>query len=235
MPRRTEEPTVRPSGGAHRDGDTFTHPAFGQIGASRWSGGTTLYGSDFIHHNFVVITINRSELTRDLAHDWHHSREELVEVALSEAQWASFVSSMNVGGGVPCTIMRVAGEQMPDIPLRRQEDAFRSEAKETMGRMAKQVAATIAEVEGELGTALSKVKRERLLEHLHQLERSLKDGLPWIASTLEKHMETTVEKAKVEVNAYIGQAVQRAGLEALGVGPLRLGAGPAAEEGEVNG
>src|SRR4051812_19636627 len=107
-----QEPTVEES--AHGGGRSTTerHPAYGMIGASRvnWAGnGTNLFGSDFRHRNTVRIQIHGADVRRDLSHDWIHadSRRSLVEVELSEAQWAGFVSTLNVGDGVACTIRHV--------------------------------------------------------------------------------------------------------------------------------
>jgi hypothetical protein len=80
------------------------HPAYAQIGASRVSGGTYLYGSNFAHQHYVTISITKSELNRSLSRDWASGGEEYIEVALSEAQWASFVSTLNSGTGIQCTL-----------------------------------------------------------------------------------------------------------------------------------
>lgn len=217
--------------GMHR-GDSlsraYSHPAFGQISAHRISGSTTLYDSDFVHHNFIEISIRRSELSRDHAHDWHFPREELIAVKLSEAQWATFVSSLNMGSGVPCTLDTVAGQPMPDIPLRKQEDATKADLDIKVREATELVNAAIKDIEGELGESISKKKRDAILGHLRQLQRSVAGTMPFVVESFAKQMEQTVEKAKVEVNAYMYSTIQRAGLQAIagGVpGPLQLGSG----------
>lgn len=231
------EPVERPGKHARHDesSKTYDHPAFGQIGAYRVQGKTTLYGSDFLHQNFVIVRIHRSQLNRELSRDWHFATDELVEVALSEAQWATFVSSMNQGSGVPCTIQWVRGEgHMPSIPLRVEEDVTREEFSRKARQTAAHVAAAIEEIEGEIGASLSKAKREKILARLTRLRRDLDDSMPFIARSFDEHMETTVEKAKVEVNAYVQAAVMRAGLTALTGGasdvPLQLGTGTPSPE-----
>jgi hypothetical protein len=212
--RKEQEPTEK--AGIIGIGDRrFTHPAFGQIGASRVTGGTTLYGSDFVHQNFVTISIRRSELNRGLSHDWHFGTDELIEVHLSEAQWATFVSSMNVGMGVPCTISHINHEPMPSIPLRQQTDEFKKELQEDLTSLGELVMGTIKDVEGELGAGLSIKKKTSILGKLRKLHQQVTSNIPFVTKSLEKHMETTVEKAKVEVNAYIQSHITRAGIDAL--------------------
>jgi hypothetical protein len=209
MPRPIEEPTVK----EHSDEVVTTHPAFGQIGASRVSGDTYLYGSDFAHHHYVTISISRSELHRNLNRDWHFGRNELIEVALSEAQWATFVSSMNVGSGVPCTIQHVAHQMTPGLPApQKQVDKFAQEMKDTMAEMMANVETMRKEVK-ELG--ISQKKAAALDMNLQVLHGRLESNYSWVAKQFDEHMETTVEKAKVEVNAYVINQVQRAGLQAL--------------------
>ena len=95
-----------------------SHPAYAMIGASRWTGGKSVFhGSDFRHSSGISVTICRAVQVRSLSRDWHHAREELIRVDMSESQWAAFISTLNVGDGVPCTLRRIQGEQMPLIPL----------------------------------------------------------------------------------------------------------------------
>lgn len=213
-------------------GKVYAHPAFGQIGVSRMNGRTVLHGSDFEHHAFMAIRVHRSELHRDLSRDWHHAREEIVEVWLSEAQWASFVSSPNIGEGVPCTLTRVGGEgRMPEIPHRQERDVVEQETRDHARMMAKRVHQAIADIEGELGRTMSQKKRDAVLVHLRSLVQDLEANIPFHINSFDKHVEGTVEKAKIEIGAYVQNAITRAGLEALGAEvPIRLL--PAGEEEE---
>jgi hypothetical protein len=197
------------------------HPAFGQIGASRVSGSRALYASDFRHNAFMTIRIARSELRRDLSRDWHFARDELIEVALTEAQWATFVSAPNIGSGVPCTIQHIDRAMVPGLPdPASRVDQFRSEMEAKLAKGIDGLKAMLAEIDG-LG--LPKGKAAYLKGGIEALLRDLSSNLPFVASQFSEHMEETVEKAKAEVHGYMTQALQRAGLEALGGSlPLRI-------------
>jgi len=191
--RPVQEPvTIQDGLTKESDGTVTRHPAFAQISASRVSSGgpgVPLYGSDFNHQHFVSITIRSSEERRDLNHYWHFGGRDLIEVHLSEAQWATFVSSMNVGMGVPCTLAFQAKEgagEVPRLTLRDTEKVFNEE-----------LAAKVA-------------KMERLLQEAMDAAEPLLDGL-----SAKKHIEKTIEKAKIEVNTYIQHSVVSAGLKAL--------------------
>lgn len=215
--KKVTEPLELP-GGLH-DEVRFTHPAFGQISASRVTGSRVLYGSDFVHQHFISITIRKSTLCRNLSRDWHFAGDEVIEVHLSEAQWATLVSSLNVGMGVPCTINHVDRVSQPDFPLRKQEDVVKQELHRTLDSVVADLEAAVVDIEGELGSSISGKKREAILKHLKAAQRKVGDHLPWAAKSFSEAMETTVERAKVEVNAYMQQLLLRTGLDALGATP----------------
>ena len=117
--RPTVEPTEKP---ASHGGIQYNHPAFGAISASRVTGGSiVLHGSDFQHNGYVEVRISHADFTRDLNRDWHHTGKEIVSVMLSEAQWATFVSSLNTASGTPCTIDHINHEPMPLIPYKNEK------------------------------------------------------------------------------------------------------------------
>lgn len=202
-------------------GTTTTHPAFAQIGATRVQGHAVLYGSDFEHANYIRVTIKTSKLRRTHSNDWYYAGEELISVNLSEAGWATFLSSMNVADGVPCTLARFNGESLPDLPLANKADQFRAEVGDKMDAALAEIDALVAEIDQ---AGLSKAKAAALKARAQAARRQMADNLPFVAEQFGEHMEATVERAKVEVNAYMVGMIQRAGLESLqgAAGPLLL-------------
>lgn len=189
-----------------------THPAYAQIGVSRVSGHANLYDSDFSHKNFITISICRSEKYRGLNRDWHHGREELIEVMLSEAQWATFVSSPNVGGGVPCTLNNLRGESVPSLPDAKDT---RSLFKVEMNEMVAELQNDLSNITKELDGPLGKKKVEDIRKSLELLNKRLTESTGFVADQFDEHIEHTVEKAKIEVNAYVTNLVHRIGLDAI--------------------
>lgn len=223
MARKMEEPVVHVETGTHRDETRVTHPAFGQITVSRIQGRRALYGSDFEHNTYVRITIYRSELNRHLSRDWPHQREQLMSVDMSEAQWATFVSSFGQGSGVQCTLERFNGEGIPEFPLRDEGQEYKVEQDKALTAALDNLLELRATIEANV-QGLTKVKQAELLKNVNMSIRKLTDSMPFIAKSYAEHMEERVEKAKIEIHAYLGESVRRAGLEALGAGqgPLLL-------------
>lgn len=215
MARMIEEPQVVEGKGSSKDETLMTHPAFGQITVSRIQGRRALYGSDFEHHSFVRITVHKSELYRNLSHDRPYPTKEVVSIDMSEAQWATHVSSFGSGTGVQCTLARVIGEgAIPEFPLRDEGQEFKIEQDKALQEALDNLKALRATIEENV-QGLSKAKQADLLRNVDQSIRKLSDSMPFIADSFAEHMENRVEKAKVEIHAHLGESVRRAGLKAL--------------------
>lgn len=220
--RETVEPTVTET---ERGEQVFTHPAFGAISASRVSGWKVLHGSDFEHQHYITIRINPSELHRHLSNDWHHPRTRAhIEVSLSEAQWATFISSLNAGAGVPCTVEHIAGQVVPGLPARIDRQAqFDAEAR---AKLSTALGAVRQAMESVRGSSLSNKAKDAILRELHTAEQNVSGNLNFVADQFAEHMERTVEAAKAEIEAHLQHRVQAlAGLPAVegeAVGPRLL-------------
>ena len=222
MARNIEEPCTIASDGRISETTTL-HPAYAQIGACRVSGGhTNLYASDFTHNAFMTISIRRSEMHRGLNRDWHFGREEYIEVALSESQWATFVSAPNIGSGVPCTLQYRNGQAVPGLPEPKSRvDQFGGEVLTRLNGCLEGIDKALEELQA---SGLSKVKQDKLGAAFRAAKQEIKSNLPFVAQQFSAHMEDTVEKAKQEVHGYMLSTLQRAGLESLtgGVLPLQI-------------
>ena len=215
MPREIQEPVdVTDDFDRQRGGRTYDHPAWGQIIVSKVQGRTELYGSDFEHQNFVSISIHKSQLRRDLSHDWHFSKNELIEVWLSEAQRAHMVSSFGVGEGTCCTISHLDGKVMPRFPLRDEGQIFKPEADKRLDDTVNE----LRELERKLTEDtfnLPKSKREHLLAPVRRAIEQLESNLAFVSRSFGEHLEKRKEKAKIEITAWMNNAVRRAGMQAI--------------------
>ncbi len=196
------------------------HPSYALIGANRWIGGESfLYGSDFRHAAGVTVTIRKSELHRGLSNDYAHSLGELIEVDLSEAQWATFVSTLNSGMGTQCTLRFLPGEIIPGIARGNdRKKQFKLEASEAL-KEAEVAAARLSELieKGGRKTEMRDAIRTVLAAFSSQ------SGVSFIAKQFGEHVEKVTEHAKIEVSAYVGNAIARAGLVALkGGAPISI-------------
>jgi hypothetical protein len=211
--RPIEQPKVLNTPDDPCDDSKTTHPAFGNIRASRYSGGSgAMYGSSFLHSGGVSITISRSTLHRGLSRDNYFGGDELISVDLTEAQWATFVSNLN-GSGNPCTLRHIGRKMVPGLP----------DPPDMSGQYAAEMNETVKEIQVALRQLAENPKLPQWARKDISMQAArLTNSTGFIAEQFGEHVETVVEHAKIEINAYVTQTVARAGLEHLGVPPLAL-------------
>lgn len=208
--------TVEPT----RDGrGDEQHPAWALLGASRVQSsppGAVLFDSEVRHQHYVVVRLSRVSRKRGLHHDWLHGEGQVIELAMSEAQWASFVSSMNVGEGVPCTVLWEQGAAVPGMP-------HESRLQES-----------VAEVRGAADEALAQVreameayKGKKTVANLRALEAAIANApsnMAFAASSLTEHSENVVQKARADIEAMVTAKAKQLGLEPGVLPELPVGA-----------
>lgn len=197
---------VDPAPAKHGDEE---HPAWALIGASRVSHsppGAVLFDSELRHQHYVVITLRRATRSRLLYRDRLHGTRQMVQVALSEAQWASFVSSMNNGEGVACTLLAREGD--PLVPGMPYAPRLRESVDEVRGAADKALA--------EIRTAFAAVKEKPIKANIRALEAKLANATPNIvfaADSLTEHTENVVQKARADIEAFVVDKAAQLGLE----------------------
>lgn len=196
-----------------------THPSFGMIGAFRTSIGPTgasLFDSDILHNHTVVLRIETAERKRDISHDWIHPVRQLIEVEMSEAQWASFVSSMNTSG-VPCTLNRIQGEPIERPPhkprLQHSFDETKAAADSAFADIREAMNAYM-----ELPNTPAGPKKEALRILQARIDNAV-PNVDYAGRVLAEHAENVVQKARADVEAMV---VQRAAHLGLDVGAVEL-------------
>lgn len=204
------------------EGERYRHPAFGQISVTKGQGqGIELFGSALSHRSVLTVTISTAHLDRHLSRDWIHSDKQVVSFQMSEAQWASFISSQG-GAGTPITFesRAVEGAGLQFCPriesIETMGETFHRELKdkcEYYMTQATKLAAALGET-----AADGKAGKGRLLE-LQKMAAELATGLPntisFIQKQTEEAMEKTVAAGKIEIESFVTDLAVRTGLETL--------------------
>lgn len=206
------------------EGERYTHPAYGQISVMKGNlsqGGMELFGSDLNHRSVLTITISTAHLDRHLNRDWIRSDRDVVSFHMSEAQWASFVSSQG-GSGVPITferrpddsapVNRMPGIESPETMIELFDREIRERCAEYM-----QSATTLMELTQQ---ALDDGKANKgLLKQMNELAKTLSVGMPnsmgFVQKQMASAMEKTVSAGKIELEAFVNDMAVRTGIEAL--------------------
>lgn len=214
MAREIQEPFIN-------EYDNEQHPAWGLIGASRVSSsppGAILFDSDIQHQHYVVVRVSQTARKRDLHRDWLHGRQQHIEIAMSEAQWASFVSSMNVGQGVPCTVLSIGREQIPGFP-------YEPRLRESLSEVQQASQQAMEKIEA----AFAAYKEKKNASNLRDLEYAIKNApanMTFAAKSLAEHAENVVQRARADVEAMVVNKAAQMGIEPGELsGTLELGPG----------
>ena len=198
------------------------HPRFAIIGANRVHGGdNVLFDSDVKHNNKVVIRLQTASRTRSGPGSDHIMGEKLVaEVELSEAQWASFVSTMNSGDGVPCTLrFRELDPEPGALPYAPRLAKTMQENADAAHRAFDEILRALEELEAvDKAEKPSAKARKDAIFHLKCMIQNAVPNVEFAGERLAKHAEDVVQKARADVEAMVVQYATRLGVEA----PVRL-------------
>lgn len=203
-----------------------SHPSWVLVGASRVSHsppGAVLFDSDIRHQHYVVVRVKRATRKRDLHRDWKHGRADIIEIAMSEAQWASFVSSMNSGDGVPATLLwdgtieDFAKRTVPSEPFAPRLQVSFDEVRGAANKLLEDVQAAFA--------AYEEKKTVGNLRTLKAAIENLPSNMSFAAQSLTEHAENVVQKARADVEAFVVQKAHQLGLDPSELGTLELEAG----------
>jgi hypothetical protein len=200
------------------------HPAFGMISVARWHGGQNrLFDSDIEHSDTIVVQVSTAYRDRSSgSHDYIHQGDEIVEVQMSMAQWASFVSSMNTTG-VPCTIRRHRTPVEPahwtivdQIDEEPRLAMTMNETRRAAHRAHDAIATALAAYEQALTDKAPAKDRNEALRTLRARVTNATANVNYAAKTLAEHAEDVVQKARADVEAMAARHHER--LTEIGAG-----------------
>ena len=222
MPRDEEPIQRRMVEGPGRDlEERETHPAFGVVRFGRSQGNPgKLFGSHLNDHAGVItMSVKRAERNHHLSRDWIHGTEEVVELEMSFVQFATAMTSMNMGEGVPCTLRYIQREMVPGIPddLETEQEkvaaGFEQDAREFGGKVAERFKEieTILDKPGNIG----KRDREAIRGVMAMVIQDVNSNMPFVLQSFVESTEKVASAAKAEVEGFLTGVLHRAGLDGL--------------------
>jgi hypothetical protein len=225
MTREAIRPTIKieEAGTAH-ERESHSHPAFAQIGITRFTcmPYMNMFGSSLKHYSGIRVEINRAKLDRHLNDDHIHQEEHLLSFTMSESQWATFVSSIGQGGGVPITLTYAPAkpyrlEQIPAIRTTSVREVFAKEIKDKAENYMAEAKRIIGEMVLLLNSqgSVSKTKLRELVSDLEHTFGGLPETMRFIQTQFDETMEKTVAAGKSEIEGFAKNLFVNAGLKHL--------------------
>ena len=192
--------------------------SFGQIQFSKVVGGSSkFYGSNLTTNSYIQLTISQSEMIRSLTDDKYYPRKKVIEVSMTNSQFAELITSLNFGGGVPCTIRYNNGEVIEHTTIsENRKDFVVRKFKEKM----KTFSFKLKEYSNNVGEILKKGKlsvsdKEEINRGISNVVMETENNIPFYLQCFQEAMEDIVIESKHDVEASILHKITSAGLDAL--------------------
>lgn len=202
------------------DENRTEHESFGIAGFSRSSrggDGTTLFGSSIKHNNTITFKVFHAEHLRRHHEDRFHAKDRtpIVEIEMSQTQFADMITSMNIGDGSPVTIRRIQEKRMGDCPHENKRMQHSKEFKDRMVEFGNSLTQTKADIYSMLEKRLPKKDQHDLKNMLDGMIQEIRSNIPFFENQFAEQMDKTVTEAKGEVEAFITNKIMSTGLNAL--------------------
>ena len=194
------------------------HESYGMIGITHTTcGGAALFGSSIKHDRMITLRIKRASVERSLHKEWYYGYEPIVEVQLSASQFAQFITTPNVGEGVPCTIKYVEGKRMEEPPYRGQNEIFNDELQEKFNKALSDTDDLIRDANDMLDSKgpMKVADKKKLLGKLNGLVQHIKSNMPFLHKQFTRSMDKTVTAAKAEIEEFYTSTIMKLGKKAL--------------------
>lgn len=197
-----------------------SHPAFVSVNLSKRQGYTgPLFGSA-VKHQYTTVALTISSAKRHHSHGidrYFAGQKSIIEIEMTESQFAQFVTTWNRGEGIPATMRYLNGAAVPRIP---EEKVEHERAMESFKENTKDKIEEFKESHKKLQTILNKKNigkndREEINELFLKVDRWLTDGAPYMVETFHEVAERTIAKAKIEIDAFAKSIVMKSGELAL--------------------
>ena len=200
-------------------GDTYHHPSFGMLSFSRAHGGhSNLFGSSIQHRDTIHMVLKEGTVSRDLNEDWYLGGPEIVEVEMSQSQFAELITSMNMGSGVPCTIKFIKGKgRIPEPDFINKREQITNEFKERMDDKKASANKIYEEIKTLLDTkkSIGKGDRAAILRKIHSITNGLSSESNFMFRQFQEQMDKTITQAKGEIEAFAQNRINTIAQQAI--------------------
>lgn len=195
----------------------YDHDAFGAISVYKTNSGkgVPLFGSALKHDQFVSIELSRAILIRDYNEDRHFSTDTITRFAMSEAQWARFVSSVGNGDGVPVTLERAPPRgtscvRSPGIDMENERVRYTQDVKREFQKVLSDIAGIKKQLEDlTVGTTASKTGLRQVISNFDTAMKNIPGNVAYLQERFIRTMENIVQDSKIEVETFVKNAAIR--------------------------
>ena len=203
------------------------HPSWVLVGLSRRSssGSYNLFGSRLDNHqHHITLSVRAATLiiNRDTGEERYYGSVsgDIIEIDVSAAQFAEFITTSNVGMGVPATMRRFQNKAVESPPKRTNEtrqirEAFKTKFATAMKKASEELESAEQLVRDKSGKTFNVKDREELIKKMRNLMREVQSNAPYLFELFEESTEKVVTHAKAEIDAFVTHNIFAEGLRAI--------------------
>ena len=197
--------------------DYQTHESYGlaKFVRTQSSHAHNLFGSSITHKDTIHLSISKGSVKRDLHREWFIDENEIVEVELSENQFAELITTMNIGTGIPCTIKHLNGKSMSAPPYENQRQLFEKEFKADIKKIGADLNSLVTELHKLIEEKAPRSAYKELLSKVRMVSQDVNANLPFVQKSFNEAMDKTVTEAKGEIEAFVLNKILTLGIESL--------------------
>jgi hypothetical protein len=201
-----------------------SHPAFGNISISRVqsSAGKRFFGSSIKHNNYICLRIDQGIEVESYGIKKFRqvSRKGLIEVNLTQSQWASMVSSIGLGEGTPCTLEYYRdGDVISPGSIGEPESSnahLRRILAESVSSQIETLQNKIKELEESLSnTKLNRKELQKQVTSLKHIINNTPENFAFATEVMEEVMEEIIENGKTELSSHAQNIALKVGLREI--------------------
>lgn len=200
-------------------GTSYKHPSFGMLSFNRTHGGhSNLFGSSIQYNDTIHMVLREGVVTRGLNDDWYVGEDEILEVEMSQSQFAELITSMNVGTGTPCTIKYLRGKgRINEADFINKRQQITNEFKESMNERMSDAKEFYDEVKELFATkkSIGKGDREMILRRLANVTQGMESSSKFIFDQFQNQVDKTITEAKGEIEAFAQNKINAIAQQAL--------------------
>lgn len=205
---------LQKSKGTFEDWERKTHPSYGMISFSRIksNGGVSLFGSSIKHNNPIRMEIYHADVERGLNRDWFHANGKIAEIEMSQSQFAEAITSLNMGDGVPCTVVFTERDgKIPECDFVSKIEQFKGEFTDHLSGIKDNLDKNIKIIEElfESRKTLKKSDKEMILSAFYSVKQNIGSNAEFIVDSFNEQMDKTVTEAKGEIESFMQHQVQK--------------------------
>lgn len=182
------------------------HPAYGLVSFSRLNGSDRcLFGSSIKHNNPIQLKVCHAKKERSLEKDWYYDLNTIVELELSQSQFAELITSMNVGVGVPCTLRFTELDgKIPDIEFENKKIQHKQELQNHIDGISDQLNDLYDNLKELFSKQrLNKSEKEDVLRSIFKIKGDLTYNADYMMKSFAEQMDKTVSEAKGEIESFM--------------------------------